>query len=74
MARQPVEALAAAVRARGLAATIQDGGVLVTLDARAGAPALLRALLADGVDVYECRPLQPSLEELFLDAVGESTS
>ncbi len=74
VARQPVEMLAAAVRARGLAATVQDGGVLVTLDAKAGAPALLRALLADAVDVYECRPIQPTLEELFLDAVGEGGS
>lgn len=74
VARQPVEAVAAAVRARGLAHAVEDGAVVVTLDAREGAPALLRALLAEGVDVYECRPIQPTLEELFLDAVSETAS
>ncbi|MCB9595300.1 MAG: YhfC family intramembrane metalloprotease [Sandaracinaceae bacterium] len=34
------------------------------------APALLRALLARGVDVVECRVVRPTLEELFLDIVG----
>jgi ABC-2 type transport system ATP-binding protein len=34
------------------------------------APALLRRLLGAGVDVYECRVVTPSLEQLFLDIVG----
>lgn len=46
------------------------GSVLVPL-ARVEdeAPALLRALLAAGLDVYACEPVGASLEELFLDAV-----
>jgi ABC-2 type transport system ATP-binding protein len=34
------------------------------------APELLRRLLAAGLDVYECRVVTPSLEQLFLDIVG----
>jgi ABC-2 type transport system ATP-binding protein len=70
-ALQPVEALAAAVRARGLEPQIDDGAVIVAIDAKSEAPALLRLLLDSGLDVYECRPLAPTLEELFLQVVGE---
>ncbi|HEV8536503.1 MAG TPA: ABC transporter ATP-binding protein [Candidatus Limnocylindria bacterium] len=69
-ALQPPEAVAAAVRRRGLAAAVEDGAVIVEIDARAEGPKLLRALLADGFDVYESRPLAPTLEQLFLEAVG----
>jgi ABC-2 type transport system ATP-binding protein len=48
----------------------QAGGVLVALEhPQEAAPALLRGLLADGLDVYECRPVQATLEQLFLEAV-----
>ena len=70
-ALQPVDALAAAVRARGLEPQVDDGGVVVPIDARTDGPSLLRALLDAGLDVYECRPLAPTLEELFLQVVGE---
>lgn len=70
VARQSAEALAAAVRAHGHAAEVVDGAVIGSIDARAEAPALLRALLSDGIDVYECRPLPATLEELFLEAVA----
>ena len=70
VARQPPEALAKAVRAQGHAASDEDGAVVAFIDARSEAPALLRALLRDGFDVYECRPLPATLEELFLEAVG----
>jgi hypothetical protein len=33
------------------------------------APRLLRLLLAAGLDVYECTPVEASLEEVFLEAV-----
>lgn len=32
-------------------------------------PAVLRRLLADGIDVYECRLVPPTLEDLFVDVV-----
>jgi ABC-2 type transport system ATP-binding protein len=73
VARQPADALAAAVRARGLEPQTEDGAVIVAIDAKSEAPALLRQLLDSGVDVYECRPLAATLEELFLQAVGERT-
>ena len=68
-ARQSAEQLAQRVRERGYAAAIDDGAVIVPVDARSEAPALLRALLADGIDVYECTPISVTLEELFLEAV-----
>ena len=70
VARQGAEDLAKAVRAHGHAAEVVDGAVIGFIDAQAEAPALLRALLSDGIDVYECRPLPATLEELFLEAVG----
>jgi ABC-2 type transport system ATP-binding protein len=70
VAWQRAEELAKAVRAHGHAAEILDGAVIAFIDAQSEAPALLRALLSDGIDVYECRPLPATLEELFLEAVG----
>ncbi|HEY6957960.1 MAG TPA: ABC transporter ATP-binding protein [Candidatus Limnocylindria bacterium] len=71
VALQGTEELAKRVRARGLETSIDDGAVIVPVDARKEAPALLRALLADGLDVYECTPVSASLEELFLEAVKQ---
>jgi len=51
-------------------ASVEDGGVIALIDARKDAPELLRSLLAEGIDLYECRPLSATLEELFLEAVG----
>jgi ABC-2 type transport system ATP-binding protein len=70
VARQGADELAAAVRARGHVADVVDGAVIALIDAQSEAPALLRALLSDGIDVYECRPLPATLEELFLEAVA----
>ena len=70
VARQPTEDLATRVRAHGHAATVEDGAVIAFIEAQSEAPALLRALLTEGIDVYECRPLSATLEELFLEAVG----
>lgn len=68
-ARQGTEALLAGLA--GLGPVDADGrGVLVEVsDPTAEAPALLRRLLAAGLDVYECTPLQASLEDVFLEAV-----
>ena len=71
VALQGTEELAKRVRARGLETSIDDGAVIVPVDARKEAPALLRVLLADGLDVYECTPVSASLEELFLEAVKQ---
>ncbi|HEU5315242.1 MAG TPA: ABC transporter ATP-binding protein [Chloroflexota bacterium] len=71
-ARQGPGALADALRARGLTSRSEEGGdaVYVALaEPEAEAPALLRVLLEGGLDVYECRPARPTLEELFLNAV-----
>ena len=70
LAKQSDETLAEAIRGQGLVPTIEeDGGVSVPIEASAGAPALLRALLAAGLDVYECRSQAATLEEMFLEAV-----
>ncbi len=37
---------------------------------REEAPSLLARLMARGLAVYECRPVQASLEDVFLEAVG----
>src|SRR5262249_19705138 len=69
---QPVGVLQAALRRRGRETQVDAAGqaVLVALEnPHAETPALLRALLVEGFDVYECRPIQPTLEMLFLDAV-----
>ncbi|HEX6350521.1 MAG TPA: ABC transporter ATP-binding protein [Candidatus Dormibacteraeota bacterium] len=69
-ARQGAEAVLAALKTRGLTAEADgEAVVLAANDARAEAPALLRALLAEGLDVYECTPLEASLETMFLEAV-----
>ena len=74
-ARQGTGPLQAALRQRGLVAEPddEDDAVLVTVaDAARDAPALLRGLLADGLDVYECCAVQVTLESLFLDLVREA--
>jgi ABC-2 type transport system ATP-binding protein len=74
-ARQGPTALGAALARRGLSAVPDDDaeggtGVLVDVaDPEADAPDLLRALLAEGIDVYECRPTRATLQTLFLDIV-----
>ena len=70
VARQPATALADAVRARGLEATIDGDGVIIPIDAEQDAPDLLRALLAESIDVYECVPVTATLEDVFLEEVG----
>jgi ABC-2 type transport system ATP-binding protein len=65
------ERLVEALTARGLIPSREEDAVRVHVkDAVAEAPALLRQLLTAGLDVYECRIVTPSLEELFLDVVG----
>jgi ABC-2 type transport system ATP-binding protein len=74
-ARQGAAALEAALARRGLSAAPDDAaeggdGLLVDIaDPERDAPDLLRALLAEGLDVYECRPTRATLQTLFLDIV-----
>jgi ABC-2 type transport system ATP-binding protein len=69
-ARQGAAPLLASLRRLGADASPDGDGVLVAAaDVRAEAPKLLRGLLAQGLDVYECTPLEASLETLFLEAI-----
>jgi ABC-2 type transport system ATP-binding protein len=68
-ARQGPAELAAALRRRGVEAMVEEGAVIASIDPARDAPELLRALLAEGIAVYECTPLTATLEDLFLEAV-----
>lgn len=71
-ARLYIEAapIAQALAVLGDAARDEGKGVSVAAD-RAAAPALLRALIAAGVDIFEARWTVPNLEEVFFDRTGE---
>lgn len=63
--------LGAELTQRGYAPQPMNGGVSIALaDAPHHVPDLLRALLADGINVYECHTVAPSLEDVFLSIVG----
>ena len=68
-ARQGVDPLVRALRARGIEPRVEHEAVIVPIEARAEAPSLLRALLGAGLDVYECTPFTATLEDIFLEAV-----
>jgi ABC-2 type transport system ATP-binding protein len=69
-ARSP-SALRAALSRHGHTWAEDGDAVLIGLDPARDMPDLLRALLEDGVDVFESTPRSPSLEELFLQAVRQ---
>ena len=70
-AAQGPEPLVRSLAARGFCARVLDDGYveLSVAEPRGVAPDLLRGLLADGLDVFACEPVQASLEDLFLDLV-----
>ena len=69
-ARQGIGRLTSALRSLSLAASPNEHGVWVNLEqARESIPDLLRGLLAQGVDVYECRLVPPTLEDVFVEVV-----
>jgi ABC-2 type transport system ATP-binding protein len=71
-ARQGRAALLEALRRREiqtLADEHDDGLVALVDDPSAQAPQLLRSLLADGLDIFACEPLEVGLEDVFLDLV-----
>jgi ABC-2 type transport system ATP-binding protein len=65
------EPLMHSLRSRGFVPEVRDGAVRIRLaEPRKQTPALLRDLLADGLQVYECHVITPSLEDVFLEIVG----
>ncbi|MFZ0217520.1 MAG: ABC transporter ATP-binding protein, partial [Candidatus Dormiibacterota bacterium] len=71
-ARQGPQAILDAL-GTGAAGTIDDDGrhlVLEVTSVDEDAPALLRRLLGAGVDVTACEPVEATLTDLFLEAVG----
>jgi ABC-2 type transport system ATP-binding protein len=72
-AAQGNEPLSNALRERGHEPSVVEGAVEVVVpQAEKAAPVLLRELLAAGLDVYECRVVRPSLEDLFLEIVRDA--
>lgn len=62
--------LKSALSDRGIDGAIQGNEVWFSAaEPRRVVPGLLRSLLADGLDVYECRIVEPTLEDLFLEVV-----
>jgi ABC-2 type transport system ATP-binding protein len=65
-AREGVARLREVLRELGHEAEDQGEALSVRLpELEAAAPTLLRALLAAGLEVFECRVVEPSLEEIF---------
>ncbi|HEX8917813.1 MAG TPA: ABC transporter ATP-binding protein [Chloroflexota bacterium] len=72
-ARQDSQCLGKSLDTLQLPWAERDGSVWLQLDKpQSQAPAVLRRLLSDGIDVYECRIVQPSLEDVFVDLVTQS--
>ncbi|NEX93091.1 ABC transporter ATP-binding protein, partial [Caulobacter sp. 17J65-9] len=68
IAATPLDAVLEVLGARGA----RDGdGVLADVD-RAGAPALIRALVERGVDITEARWVGGDLERVFLQQTGDA--
>jgi ABC-2 type transport system ATP-binding protein len=64
--------LAAELGRRGYQPEVADDHVSIPLaDPQGQVPVLLRELLAAGIDVFECHTRVPSLEDMFLQIVGE---
>jgi ABC-2 type transport system ATP-binding protein len=55
---------------RGVRVVSDRGERVVTDVDRAGVPDLVARLVADGEQVFEVTPLQSTLEEVYLEAVG----
>jgi ABC-2 type transport system ATP-binding protein len=73
VARQGAEALGSALHRIGVSWSPNGAGVWLNVESPDVAmPRILRALLNDGVDVYECRLVPPTLEDLFVDVVTKA--
>lgn len=72
-AQQGADVLRHALGALSLSSSPNEHGVWVTLErAQESIPGVLRGLLSQGVDVYECRLVPPTLEDLFVEVVTRS--
>ena len=72
-AHQGADALLDALSGLSLPSTRNEHGVWLSLDrAQESIPDLLRGLLGQGIDVYECRLVPPTLEDLFVEVVTRS--
>ena len=70
---QGPERLAQALESLGRTCRREGEAMLVpVVDVAREAPEVLRRLLSTGMEVFECRVVTPSLEELFLDIIGTS--
>jgi ABC-2 type transport system ATP-binding protein len=70
-ARQGPEPLRRSLADRGLEGVIEEDRVVLRLHAPSERlPDILRGLLADGLDVFECVAAPPTLEDLFLEAIA----
>ena len=61
-------------RPRGVRVETDAGSRIVSDVTRDGVPALVAQLVADGEKVYAVTPLQSTLEEVYLEAVGGDTA
>lgn len=69
-AHQGPEALKDALSTLSLPSSRNEHGVWVSLErAQESIPDLLRGLLGQGIDIYECRLVPPTLEDLFVEVV-----
>jgi ABC-2 type transport system ATP-binding protein len=67
-----VERAAAIVRDAGIAFTTHDDLIVAAIE-EAETPALLAALMQNGIDVFHARQRVQTLEEMFLEATGGET-
>jgi len=67
--------LRAALEKLGHACEVEDDEVrVVVAEPDRVAPTILRALLAEGLEVYECHIVKPSLEDIFFATVEEPSA
>lgn len=72
-AHQGPAALSQALSSLSLSSARNEHGVWLNLErAHESIPDLLRGLLGQGIDVYECRLVPPTLEDLFVEVVTRS--
>ena len=72
-ALQGRDILGSAVDALGIPWSPNDRGIwLQPAEPHRDMPQVLRRLLNDGIDVYECKLVPPTLEDLFVDVVTRS--
>jgi ABC-2 type transport system ATP-binding protein len=70
LARQPSETVGAALSDMAVQWTDNETGVWLHIpEPDKTMPDVLRMLLGAGIDVFECRVMHPTLEDLFVDVI-----